>query len=44
MVGESLRAPFAEQVVVQGLIGGLYAALVGVLLLGITRIGKRAQV
>ncbi len=44
MVGESLRAPFVEQVVVQGLIGGLYAALVGVLLLGITGIGKGAQV
>jgi rod shape-determining protein MreD len=36
MVGEGLRQPFVEQVVVQGLTGGLYAAAVGIALMGAT--------
>ena len=39
MVGETLRLPFFDQMVVQGATQGVYAALVGVLLLGITGIG-----
>ncbi len=42
MVGESLRQPFVDQVVVQGLIGGMYAAVVGVVLLEVT--GLRQEV
>jgi len=30
MVGEEVRQPFVDQVVVQGIVGGVYAALVGV--------------
>ena len=42
MVGESLRQPFVDQVLIQGLIGGLYAAVVGVVLLAVT--GLRQEV
>ena len=41
MVGESLRRPFGD-VVVQGLIGGVYAAVVGIFLLAITGLWKEA--
>ena len=40
MVGESLRQPFVDQVLIQGLIGGLYAAVVGVALLAVTGLRK----
>ena len=42
MVDESLRQPFVDQVLIQGLIGGLYAAVVGVALLAVT--GLRREV
>ena len=42
MAGESLRQPFVDQVVVQGLIGGVYAAVVGLLLLEVTGLRKEA--
>ncbi len=42
MVGESLRQPFFDQVVVQGLIGGIYAAVVGVVLLAVTGLWQAA--
>ena len=35
-VGEGLRQPFVEQVIVQGAIGGAYAAVVGIGLMTIT--------
>jgi rod shape-determining protein MreD len=43
MAGESLRQPFVDQVVVQGLTGGAYAALVGLLLLEVTGLGQEAE-
>jgi len=36
MVGESLRQPFVDQVLVQGLIGAVYAAVVGIIVLAVT--------
>ncbi len=42
MVDDSLRQPFLDQVLIQGLIGGLYAAVVGVALLAVT--GLRREV
>ena len=36
MVGEDLRQPFVDQVMVQGLVGGLYAAAAGIALMAIT--------
>ena len=42
MVGESLRQPFVEQVVVQGLTGGVYTAVVGLGLLEITGLRQEA--
>jgi rod shape-determining protein MreD len=42
MVGESLRQPFVEQVVVQGLMGGVYAAVVGLALLEVTGLRQEA--
>ena len=38
MAGESLRQPFVDQVVVQGLTGGAYAAVVGLFLLEVTHL------
>jgi rod shape-determining protein MreD len=38
MVGETLRQPFLEQVVVQGMIGATYAAVVGLVL--VTLVGR----
>ncbi len=35
MVGEQLRRPFLDQVLVQGVIGGVYAAGVGILVMAI---------
>ena len=42
MVGESLRQPFVDQVLVQGLIGGTYAAVVGMVLLAVTGLWQEA--
>lgn len=36
VVGEAVRQPFLDQVVVQGLVGGAYAAFVGILIMAIT--------
>ncbi len=43
MVGESLRQPFVDQVLVQGLIGGTYAAVVGMVLLAVTGLWQEAS-
>ena len=42
MVGETLRQPFVDQVLIQGLIGGMYAAIVGVVLLAVTGLRQQA--
>jgi cell shape-determining protein MreD len=42
MAGESFRQPFVDQVVVQGLTGGTYAAVVGLLLLKVTGLCQEA--
>jgi hypothetical protein len=36
MVGEGLRQPFLDQVLVQGFVGAAYASLVGIVLVGVT--------
>lgn len=36
VVGEVLREPFVSHVLVQGLLGGLYAAVVGIVVLSVT--------
>lgn len=36
VVGDALREPFVSQVLVQGLLGGLYAAVVGIVLMAVT--------
>jgi rod shape-determining protein MreD len=36
MVGEELRQPFVDQILVQGTLGALYAAFVGVVVLAVT--------
>jgi hypothetical protein len=41
MVGEDLRQPFVDQVMVQGLVGGLYAAAVGIALMAITGLWRK---
>jgi len=42
VAGEALRQPFVDHVVVQGLTGGAYAAVVGLLLLEVTGLRKEA--
>ena len=42
MVGESLRQPFVDQVLVQGLVGAVYAAAVGVIVLAVTGLWREA--
>ncbi len=42
MVGEGLRQPFMDQVVVQGAIGGIYAAVVGILVMALTGLWREA--
>jgi len=42
MVGEGLRQPFVDQVLVQGLVGGLYAAGVGIALMALTGLWKES--
>lgn len=41
-MGEGLRQPFVEQVVVQGAVGGAYAAVVGMVLVAATGLGREA--
>ena len=36
VMGDALREPFVNQVLVQGLLGGLYAAVVGIALMAVT--------
>ncbi len=36
MMGEALRQPFTDQVVVQGFLGGVYAAAVGILVMAVS--------
>ncbi|MEQ8328949.1 MAG: rod shape-determining protein MreD [Longimicrobiales bacterium] len=36
MVGDSLRQPFVDQVLVQGTLGGIYAAVVGIVIMALT--------
>ena len=43
MVGESLRLPFVEQVVVQGTLGALYAAAVGIGVLAVTGLWRDSR-
>lgn len=42
MMGESLRGPFLDQVVLQGFLGGLYAAGVGVIVMAFTGLWREA--
>lgn len=42
MVGESLRQPFVDQVLVQGLVGAVYAAFVGIIVLAVTGLWREA--
>lgn len=39
-VGEGLRQPFVDQVVIQGAVGAGYAAVVGMVLAGLTGLGR----
>ena len=41
-VGDSIRQPFMDQVVVQGLIGGMYAAMVGLAIMAVTGLWRDA--
>lgn len=41
-VGEGLRQPFFEQVLIQGAIGSVYAAAVGIALASLTGLGREA--
>ncbi|MFQ5538566.1 MAG: hypothetical protein ACE5GJ_14065 [Gemmatimonadota bacterium] len=43
VVGESLRQPFVDQVMVQGLLGGIYAAVVGVGVMALTGLWRERQ-
>lgn len=36
VVGDALRQPFVEHVLIQGLLGGLYAAAVGIVIMAVT--------
>lgn len=44
MVSEELRQPFVDQVLVQGLLGGVYAAAVGVGVLAVTGLWREREV
>lgn len=41
-VGEALRQPFVEQVLVQGALQGLYIAAIGLVLWGVTGLGRES--
>ena len=40
MVGEGLRQPFVDEVLLQGMLGAAYAAAVGIVLLTVTGIAR----
>lgn len=42
VVGEALRQPFLEQVIAQGLLGGVYAAATGILVMALTGLWREA--
>ncbi len=42
MVGEALRQPFVDQVVVQGLLGAVYAAAVGILVMALSGLWRES--
>lgn len=42
MVGEELRQPFVDQVLVQGMVGAVYAAVVGIFVLAVTGLWREA--
>lgn len=43
MVGETLREPFVDQLLVQSVLGGFYAAVVGVLIMAFTGLWREAE-
>jgi rod shape-determining protein MreD len=43
-MGEALRQPFADQVLVQGLLGGLYAAVVGIAVMAVSGLWREVSV
>lgn len=42
VVGEGLRQPFTEAVLIQGTLGGIYAAAVGILIMAVTGLWREA--
>jgi hypothetical protein len=42
IVGDALREPFLTQVLMGGLLGGLYAAVVGILVMALTGLWREA--
>ncbi len=42
MIGEGLRQPFVDDVIVQGLLGAVYAAAVGIALMALTGLWREA--
>jgi len=42
LMGDALREPFVSQVLVQGLLGGVYAAIVGVALMAVTGLWRES--
>jgi rod shape-determining protein MreD len=42
VVGEALRQPFTDQVLTQGLVGGVYAAATGILVMALTGLWREA--
>jgi rod shape-determining protein MreD len=42
VVSEPLRRPFFEQVMVQGVVGGIYAAVVGIFVMAVTGLWREA--
>ena len=43
LMGDALREPFVSQVLVQGLLGGVYAAIVGVALMAVTGLWRESS-
>jgi rod shape-determining protein MreD len=43
MMGEALRQPFADQVLVHGLLGGAYAAAVGIVVMALSGLWQEAR-
>lgn len=42
VVGEALRPPFVDQVLIQGVVGGFYAAVVGIVIMAVTGLWREA--